>query len=81
MSDQFETTGTQHIRGFLRAFVRSDQADDDFPVARAAFDIRPTRQGRDRYAAITHAAADKREAVEREVQREIDEAIERRVAT
>lgn len=89
MSEQFDVTDTQHLAGFLRAFVRSDTPDDDLPVTRVVLDVRPTEVGRVRYREIVDAVEGEsagmtgqlavREALHREVAREIDRAIERRV--
>ena len=88
MSRQHGITGLQHLGGYVRSLVRPDSPDEDLPLLRVLEDVFPTELGARESRAIEDqiegeglAARGTRDSRRtRVVGREIEDAIDRRMA-
>ena len=88
MSRQHGITGLQHLGGYVRSLVRADSPDEDLPLLRVLEDVFPTGLGEQESRAIEEqiegeglAARGTRDSRRtRVVGREIEDAIDRRMA-
>jgi hypothetical protein len=88
MSRQHGITGLQHLGGYVRSLVRPDSPDEDLPLLRVLEDVFPTPVGEQKSRAIEEqlegeglAARGTRDSRRtRVVGREIEDAIDRRMA-
>ena len=88
MSRQHGITGLQHLGGYARSLIRADSPEDDLPLLRVLEDVFPTELGAERSRAIEEqiegeglAARGTRDSRRtRAVGREIEDAIDRRMA-
>ncbi len=88
MSRQHGITGLQHLGGYARSLVRADSPDEDLPLLRVLEDVFPTELGEEKRRALeeqiegeglaARGMRDSRRA--RVVGREIEDAIDRRMA-
>jgi len=88
MSRQHGITGMQHLGGSIRSLIRADSPDEDLPLLRVVEDVFPTHVGEKKSRAIEEqiegeglAARGTRDSRRsRAVGREIEDAIDRRMA-
>ncbi len=88
MSRQHGITGLQHLAGYTRSLVWADAPDDELPLLRTLMDVHPTELGAEKDRAIDEqvegeglAARGTRDSRRtRAVGREIEDAIDRRMA-
>ncbi|MDP9466708.1 MAG: hypothetical protein M3P31_05655 [Actinomycetota bacterium] len=88
MSRQHGITGLLHLGGYARSLIRADSPDEDLPLLRVLEDVFPTELGQQKHRAIeeqiegegvaARGTRDSRRA--RVVRREIEDAIDRRMA-
>jgi len=88
MSRQHGITGLQHLGGYVRSLIRADSPDEDLPLLRVLEDVFPTHVGGEKSRDIeeqiegeglaARGTRDRRRA--RVVGREIEDAIDRRMA-
>ncbi|WP_284755640.1 hypothetical protein WDV91_03830 [Curtobacterium flaccumfaciens pv. flaccumfaciens] len=72
---QFQTTGTSHVRGFVLALIRDPNNREDLPFLRMTIGARADELSPDGEAAPRNGTSE----FNRRIEREIDEAIKRRV--
>jgi hypothetical protein len=89
LSEQFATTGTDHLRGHLLSLIREEHDETDLPTLRALLGVRAGEVGKLQLAALKRLAAaedpqqysafPRSQLVKSMIAREIDDAIVRRL--
>ncbi|WP_374459583.1 hypothetical protein [Microbacterium sp.] len=75
MYDQWGTSGTAHLAGYINALIRDPLDETDLPLLRAATGTKPTERGQRLLAKVRRGSDD----FKLEVIKELDAAIERRL--